>query len=469
MRAFRSSGAAAAASIFRGLRSVGCVLCLVLLIAPGVAYAAQAVYRTVLPNGLTVLVKPEPGSGIVAVDAFVRAGQAQERAPLAGIGNLVARTLMTGTLNNSAERLANAIDEVGGNFRTVWNSDFTELRAITTTDNFEEAARLIGEILSNATFAPDVVEQARKAVLEEIRSSGDDPFETAYGALLEILYKDNPYKRASVGYASAVRKLTREDALVFYHGYFVPNNTVLAIVGDVTPEKAEEAARIGFSGARESPLPKHVKIVDETLDATKSRVLLRAISSAYVLVGYLAPSLNNPDYVPFSVASSLLGGGKASRVFTRIRDQFGIGYDIGALYPWRAHQSHIALYISVDARRFDTAQSFGGPTIDDLKKLLVDQVQAVKDGDFTAEELERAKNYTAGKWLLQHQRVSDRAFFLGAMEAIGVGFEFDAEYPAKVAKVTRADVQRVVGKYLNEYAVVVLMPDSDERAEGSKE
>ena len=426
---------------------------------------AGSVSKTVLPNGLTVLIKPEPGSGIVAVDAFVRAGQAEERPPLAGIGNLVARTLMTSTLNNSTERLANAIDEVGGNFQTVWNADFTELRVITTSANFEDATRIIGEILSNATFPERSFEEARKAVLEEIHQSGDDVFGQAYLNSVKMLYKDNAYGRPLSGESLTLRKLTREDALSFYKQYFVPNNTVIAIVGDVTEERAAEAARMAFAGARLTPLPIRRTIPDEELESIKSQVLQRDIPAAYVLVGYLAPGMTNPDYRAFTVVTALLGGGKASRLFRNIRDKHGIGYDLGVLYPLRANQSHIVLYVSVDARRFESAGASGGLGIDELRKLLIQQVDAVKEGNFTDTELQRAKNYAAGSWLLRHQRAADRAYLLGSMEAMGLGYQFDADLDAKIEAVTSEDLRKVCEKYFNNYCVEVVVPNSTEAEE----
>jgi len=444
--------------------SMGATCCLLIWVCAN-CWGQSPVTKTVLPNGLTVLVRPEPGSGIVAVDAFVRAGQPEERAPLAGIGNLVARTLMTSTLNNSADRLASAIDEVGGNFQTSWSPDFTELRAITTTANFEDATRLIGEILSNSTFPEPALEEARKAVLDEIRGYGDDVFNSACRALVKQLYKDNPYKREPAGEVLAVRKLTQEDALAFYKQYFVPNNTVLAIVGDVTKEQAVEAARIAFSGARSTPLPIRREIPYEELTVMNSQVLQRDVASAYVLIGYLASGMTNPDYSAFTVAEALLGGGKASRLFRNIRDEFGIGYSIGALNPWLANQSHLIAYISVDARRLEAAGTVGGPTIDSLRKMLVAQVEAVRSGEYTNQELDRAKSYAAGTYLLRHQRAADRAFLLGSAEAIGLGYQFDSDFEGKLAAVTRADVDRVCNKYLTDYSTVVVVPNSLEVGE----
>ncbi len=441
-------------------------LCLLFLLSIAAFGSNDSVVKSILPNGLTVLIKPEPGSGIVAVSAFVRAGMPHERIPLAGIGNLVARTLMTSTLNNSADRLAASLDEVGGNFQTIWWADFTELRAITTTANMEEAVRLIGEILTNADFPEKSLEEARKKVLDDLREVNDSIFDQAFSRMLASLYKDSPYKRSLAGDVYTVRKLTRADAIDFYKQYFVPNNTVLAIVGDIDSETAIQAAKIAFSGARRADLPKAPFIPDEKLDASESIVLQRDITAAYILIGYLSPGMNNPDFFAFTVLASLLGRGKASRLFSRIRDDYGIGYNIGALFPTRYYQGHLVLYLSVDAARFDASGfSGGGPGISDLKKMMLDQVNQIKTGDFSDKELERAKNYTSGDWLLRHQRASERAYFLGSHEVLNLGYEFDLQFANRIEAVKKEDVIRVANKYLNNYIAVIVLPDPSLRSQ----
>ncbi len=132
--------------------------CLALLAVPVVAQesvpapSAPQISKTVLDNGLTVLVKPETGSGLVAIVATVRAGAAQESVQNAGLGSFVAQLLLAGTRLSSAEEVASIADEVGGNVSVQSQPDFTEISAITTSTMFNKAMALIGESLTEANF-----------------------------------------------------------------------------------------------------------------------------------------------------------------------------------------------------------------------------------------------------------------------------------------------------------------------------
>ncbi|MGC8862738.1 MAG: insulinase family protein, partial [Armatimonadota bacterium] len=126
--------------------------------------------KKVLDNGLTVIVKPEKGSGLVAIVAAVRAGVAQESIQNAGIGNFVAQLLLAGTRMSSAEEVAAVADEVGGNIAAYWRQDLTEIRAITTSAMFNRAMSLIGECLTDADFEGKWVEQVRADLLKRLRT-----------------------------------------------------------------------------------------------------------------------------------------------------------------------------------------------------------------------------------------------------------------------------------------------------------
>ena len=113
---------------------------------------ASKIVRKVLDNGLTVVIKPEEGSGLVAIVAVVRVGAGQESIQTAGVGNFVSRLLLASTRLKSAEQVASIADEVGGNIGTGWDPDITSLRTVTTSIGFDHAMSLIGESLTEANF-----------------------------------------------------------------------------------------------------------------------------------------------------------------------------------------------------------------------------------------------------------------------------------------------------------------------------
>lgn len=412
-----------------------------------------------LPNGLTLVVKSEPGSGLVALEAFVKAGVAQERSFEAGISNLTAKALLAGTRNLRAERLAQIADEVGGYFEVLVHPDCTEVRAVTTSSKFDEAMHLLGEVLTNANFDANAVEKAKSDTLVEAVRKKDEIFQTAYDELRLQLYNDNPYRRPSIGYPESIRKMGAAEVQEFFSNYYVPNNIIIAVAGDVTRKRVEERAKMAFAGIGSKQLPRNRNVPGEKMPQSRSYALQRDIRLAYLMIGFLAPGINSQDYPAMAVANAALGAGKSSRLFVNLREKKGIGYDLGTVYPRLKNQSHLLAYLITDPYKVDVLKMSASAALEDAKQALLSEINDMQEKPLSDEELTRAKRYCIGSYALEHQRLRERAFHLGWLEAVGPGYEFDSGFSSAIEAVTKADVQRVVSRYLSNYALVVIVPE----------
>lgn len=422
------------------------------------ALSAQTIVRKVLDNGITVVVKPEPGSGLVAVDAIVKAGAGQESIQTAGVGNFVSRLLLASTRAKSADMVASIADEVGGNIATAWEPDTTSIRAITTSTGFDKALNLIGDCLSEANFESQWVEQQRKVLLSSLKANKDDVFDQAYCDLRETLYEDNGYRRPYTVTERAVSLATPQDLQKFFSKYYAPNNIVLSIAGDVTADHAIEQVQRAFAGTVARKLPIDRGVPDETLERSKFHASEGDAGAAYLLMGWLAPAVGSPDYPAFAVASTALGGGKGSMMFQEIRQKQGIGYEIGTMYPKLRYQSHLVAYVVTDPYKDTLPGRTPDMVLEDAKKAVIALTESLKSTELSPQDLERAKGYTIGNYALSHQHLAERAYLLGWAEAVGLGYGFDSGYSDAIQKVTAADVRRVAQKYLTNYSAVVILP-----------
>jgi predicted Zn-dependent peptidase len=429
-------------------------------VVPGAA--APQIAKQVLDNGVTVLVKPEPGSGLVSIVALVRAGAAQEGRQNAGIGNFVTNLILASTRLSSAEEVATIADEVGGNIGAQWSPDFSEIRAVTTSAMFNEAMTLVGECLTEANFEPKWVEQVREKLLRDLDSGVSSPFDKAYDDMRDLLYEDSGYGRPRMGYDRTIRQSTPADLQQFYSTYYVPNNMVISIVGDVTVEQAIDRASKAFAGVPEGRLPINRGMPDERLDRCKLRAAETdlAASYAYLMLGWLAPGMGSSDYAAMAVAANALGGGKGSIMFRELRQKLGI-YDVGAMYPRHKYQSHVLAYAFTNPFKASLPGLTANVVLEDVKAALTSEVDKLKEEPLSDKELVRAKGYTIGSYALQHQHIFDRAFYLAWLEAVGPGYQYDRQFADDVEKVTAEDVQQVARKYLTNYAAVVLLPKTE--------
>lgn len=440
------------------------IIAIIITLAVATAGLCAVPYtRTVLPNGLTLIVKPEQSSGIVAIEVFVKVGVAEERASNAGIGNLVTSTLLASTRNKRAETVAGVADAVGGNLQTEWNLDYSEIKAITTSSRFDETVSLIGDVLNNANFEQKWVEQARQEILTDLTTQGDDVFQTTYSEVRHKLYQDNPYSRPPLGYFRTVRNITKEDMQRFYEQYYVPNNIVISIAGDITPEHAAQRIKIAFAGTSSRSLPKQRPVPPEALSQPTSETIERPTKAAYLMFGFLAPAATSAEYPAAAVAATTLGGGKGSRMFQNLREKKGLAYELGTLYPTLRYQSHMVAYLVTDPYSREEPGRSMNEILPEIKSAVLAEISKMQNEPISAAELERAKRYTIGRYELEHQRLRDRAFHLGLMETIGLGCDYDTQFASKIEAVTAEDVQKIAKKYLTNYSLTVILPTTDNK------
>ncbi|MEN6356948.1 MAG: pitrilysin family protein [Armatimonadota bacterium] len=449
------------------LMTVSVVLALMVAscaVAQQTAGSNPKIVKKVLDNGLTVIIKPERGSGIVTIVAMVKAGAAQETIQTAGIGNFVAQMVLASTRMSSAEEVAAVADQVGGNIGASWNPDFTEIRAVTTSTMFNRAMSLIGECLTEANFESKWIEEVRAAMLRRVNTNSDDLFENTYFDLRQLLYEDSGYRRPNVGFERTYKLATVQDLEKFYKTYYAPNNIVISIAGDVTYDQALDRVEKAYAGVPPGKLPVDRGIPNETLDRCKYHASEVELGAAYLMLGWLAPGMGAPDYPAVSVLANALGGGKGSLMFNELRQKRGMGYDLGIMYPKLKYQSHLMAYIITDPFKFSLTSMSPKMVVDDIKNALLEQVNTLKTKPLDTKDLERAKGYTIGTYNLSHQHLLDRAFDLAWFETIGVGYDMYSSYPDEVEKVTAEDVQRAANKYFTNYAAELLLPKSKAEA-----
>ena len=423
---------------------------------------SQKIEKNVLDNGLTVVVKPEPGSGLVAIAAMVKVGIGQESVQTAGLGNFVSRLLLASTRAKSAEQVASIADSLGGNIGAEWERDLTSIRTVTTIADFDRTMNLIGECLAEANFESKWVEHVRKELLVYIKSQSSDPFDRAYSDLKQLLYEDSGYRRPKSVSERAITLASPQDLQRFFAMYYPPNNIVLAIAGDITADKAVERAERAFAGVVPRRLPIDRGVPDEKLRESKYQASELKSKAAYLLMGWQAPAVGHRDYPAVAVAANALGGGKGSLMFRELRQMQALGYEIGVIYPKLRYQSHVVAYLVTDP--FKNAKPGDGAkqTLERASDELIKLVEKLKSKPLSDEDLQRAKGYTIGAYALGHQHLLERAVLLGWSETIGLGWEFDKHYPDQIDSVTTADVQRVMQKYFTHSATVMLVPNTQE-------
>jgi len=420
--------------------------------------AAEPVKR-ILSNGMVIVVSHEPSARVVALEAFLKVGVWAEPEEKRGIGLLVSRSLFGSTTNETMQTLSQEIERVGGEIRSYWQPDYTEISITTVAEAFEDAAWLLAEGIKNAQFEPEVVERAKRETLAEAQAERTVKFRSTFMALRTLIYPPgHPYAYPFTGNPAYIQRATPQELQEFHRRFYTPDNLVVVVVGNVPAERVVEKLTTLFGSWEARSAVRRPNLTFTPLQEPLSKVREQEGNTAYIMAGYPAPGITSAEYPVLTVLDAILGRGKSSRIFTNLRDASGIGYEIGSFYPPLVGGSCLLGFVEIAPYRISVGTGMPVLVVDDVQKALVQQMQSVRTHPPAEQEVERAKKLVIGSYALRHQRVRDRAYFLGWYECIGLGYQFDRLFADKVDAVKREDVLRVAEKYLQNVAVAVTMP-----------
>ena len=407
---------------------------LALGVAP--AEAAALAHREVLPNGIVLLVAERPAVPIVAVRVFTRAGAVLDPSDKGGLANLMGATLTRGTAKHTGPELDAAIEFVGASLEAGAGRDGMTVSLSVLKKDLDLGLDLLQEVVLSATFPEEEVKRKVAEMQAAIKRSEESPETVAARALAPLVYGGHPYSRPVEGTVESVGKLTRDDVLRFYREQVRPDTAIVAVVGAITVDEARQAIqrRLGGWKAPAGPAP---SVPDVGPAAPPQEVkITRDLTQATLLLGRQAVRQADPDYFPLVVASYILGGGSASRLYGRVRDDGGQAYSVYSyVSPARSGASFV---VSAQTRTAEVPK-----VLDTMRGEL-----ARMTGDPVADrELDLAKSYLIGSFPFRLDTSSKVADFLVAIESQNLGLDYADRYRASVARVTAAEVQRVAAKY----------------------
>lgn len=411
----------------------------VLLLIALPAHAAGALaHREVLPNGAVLLVAERPAIPIVVVRISLPAGSVHDPADGLGLANLTAALLTRGTARRSGPELDRAIEFVGGSLEAGAGRDGATVSLSVLKKDLALGLDLLAEVLQQPVFPPDELSRKVADIQGALRRSEQSPDTLAGRALGPMIFPGHPYGRPSAGTIESVGKLTREQVVEFYRLHYRPDGASIVAVGEVTVAEIRQALMQRLSGwsAPPSSLPPVPKPAPTA--RAETRTIKRDLSQTTVLLGRPSIRQDDPDYFPLAVATYVLGGGSASRLYTRVREERGLAYSVySTVQPSRYGSAYL---VSLQTRTDSVALAV---------RLVREEMARIGREPIAEAELELAKSYLIGSFPLRLDTSGKLAGFLGAVEENGLGLDYPDRYKERIARVTAADVRRVAAKYLD--------------------
>jgi zinc protease len=411
------------------------------------ALSLKQAKRVVLPNGLTLLLLENHRLPLVVAEATVKSVRLLEPADKAGLATLAGFLLDDGgTANHTGPQIAEMIEDVGGALSMSASGGSVRVLA----PDRKLGLSLLFECLSRPAFAKDAFSRDQARLLSQIEDAESQPDSRAARAFQAAVYGKHPYGRPALGTRASVQKLTPADCTAFHASAFVPDNTIVAVVGDFNTDQVVEEIKALTADWK----PAEVKLPElptvQKPAAFEQKVLtMPEAAQLHFFLGHVGIRRNNPDYYKLLVMDNVLGTGPGftDRLSARLRDREGLAYTVRANVTDSAttEPGTFSCYIGTDNHNFDR-----------VKAEFMEELNRIRAEQPTQQEVDDAKAYLLGSLPFKVSTSASVANQLLTIERYGLGLNYLDDYRKAVAAVTPADVQEVARKHVDPQHMVLV-------------
>jgi zinc protease len=421
------------------------------LSVPAAARAADGVLAATLDNGLRVLLLEDRRSPIVSFQVWYRVGSRNEQRGATGIAHFLEHMMFKGTPTHGRGQFARLVEQNGGQDNAFTSQDVTSYYVNIAADRLDLVIELEADRMQNLLLDPKEIESERQVVIEERRTrTEDDPGGFLAEEVSSIAFKAHPYGYPIIGWMEDLRRITPAEIRAFHDAYYVPNNAIVVAVGDFRAEDALERIKRRFGGTPRGAAPPPVLPVEPPPNGERRVVVRKQAELPIVYLAWHVPNQTSDDAAALELLSTVLAGGRASRLYKELVYRRRLALDAGGDYS----------YFSLDPNLFwFWATAMPGQTPETLEKELLAELDRLRREPVTSEELERAKNQIEASFAFQEDSIHRRAALLARFELIG-GHQLKDAFVAKIRAVTAEDLRRVAGAWFpdDKRTVGILLP-----------
>ena len=412
-----------------------CVVAAVLSLLPLSAKAETLPLRSVLPNGIPVVIQDTYAAPTVSLNIFIRVGSVFETTTLNGISHFYEHMFFRGTPTRTGLDFKRQIEALGGTTNANTGKDFTHFYINLPKQYLNEGLDLLADAYLNAECSQESVDAERKVVLEEYRLGTANPMRDYSDRLTALVYKKSPYGHSVIGTESSIKHVVRADLLKWKKTYYVPGRTGLVIVGEV--DRQETLAKIkALFGNYQSPAPPEEVIpTDEPPPKTVVTTQKSKFSQSGIMFGYLGPTVKDvPDVYRLDLLTFMLGTGKHSLLGKEFADD-DKPQEPQIEYLTQPYQGMIGLNAACSPGKEDE-------TVARLDKV----IDGVIAGKFSDQDVHRARVMLTNTYNFGAESNSGKADNLGFYETIA-NLDFALNYLNNINLVTKADLVACAKKY----------------------
>ncbi|MEM0951129.1 MAG: pitrilysin family protein [Cyanobacteria bacterium P01_H01_bin.74] len=430
------------------------------------------IVKKILPNGHTIIIKPDHRFPVVTIDTWVKVGSVNENSENNGVSHFLEHLLFKGTPNYPPGEIDRLLESNGATFNAATSDDFTHYYIKIAPQHLNLAIQAHADMLMNASIPPDELLQERKVVQEEINRANDNPSRQVYNQMTQSLFAGHGYAMDTLGPKKNIVAISRQNIFSYYRWWYQPNNLTTVIVGDVDSDTALKAVAKSFSEENYFDKAQAQKKKSNFLDSKNpneahqanqptyfskkpnatSIVLKRSkINQAYLAFGFLGPSAKSPeDAYALDIAMMALDTGKSARLNQALIEKEPLATGVSASNITQKYAGMI--YITAQAAPENRKK---------VKEIIVNELLLLAEKGISDLELEKAKTQYLKHFIFENESTSGTASHIGYNVVVATLDDY-LKHQARVKQVTKKAVQDALKRYiLPAHAVLVeLVPDT---------
>lgn len=403
-----------------------------------------------LDNGLTVLAAEMPSDPVVSLYALVKVGSAMEGKFMGGgLTHFVEHMLFKGTERRGVGRIAGEVQALGGSINATTSHDYTLFTLTVPRERFGEALDILSDMLMHPSFINEEVEREKQVIAKEIRLHKDNPDYYLSELIFDTVYLRHPYKVPIIGHEDIFLKNTRDDLVEFYKTYYIPNNIIVSVAGDIAPEtvftqsgKAFGEFPRGHDVIRNLP-PEPAQISSRWREQEYQTELTR------MSLTYGGVSIMDGDMFALDVLAMLLGQGHSSRLYRELFVDKKLVQSVTA-----------SNYTPADRGLFEIQCVLEKDNIPEVIRNITALLDRIKRHGAEPAELDKARRQVLAQYVQDHQTTADVAHQAAMDEAFLGDYDFSRKYIESINALNNESIKSAARKYFvsNNMSAIILKP-----------
>jgi zinc protease len=372
-------------------------------------FAPAAILRTSLSNGLRVIVLRDRSAPVVSIVTYVGAGYFDETDDVVGISHVLEHMYFKGTRTRGVGEIARETKASGGylNAGTIYHH--THYYTVLPSSGFEAGLAIQADAYANSLIDARELRKELEVIIEEAKRKADSPTALTTETLFALLHDHHRIRRWRMGREAGLRGLTAEQVLRFYRNFYRPSNTVLAVVGDVDPDRAMDLVRHHYGSLPDGNVARAdgPREPDPARPAFRYAELAGDIQQTELLFGWRTPGMGHDNTPALDLLAAVLATGRASRLYRAVRER-RLASSVEAYDFTPGELGVFVVHASVPPERAG-----------DAARAVWHELRRVREGEITALEVERARRVIHARWLRSVETMDGKANHLARWELFG--------------------------------------------------